>query len=178
MTGVTLTASLDDTQLRAAVMRLSGLAKHPRPLLRQIGMGLVAAADERFETQTAPDGTLWAPLLPAYAALKEQMRPSSDRILTRSGKLVRSLNYRVNGQEVSYGSAMIYAAIHQFGGTIEPKKCNALVFPLAIGKGGRVFLMHVRSVFIPARPYLGMGPAEVEAVELAVSIQMKKAWRG
>ena len=173
MTGVTLTVSLDDAALQGALKRLTGLMHSPGPLLRQIGMGLVRATDERFDQQTDPWGRAWAPLSPAYAALK-----TNTRILHERGGLVGSLTYHVADHEVAYGSNKVYAAIHQFGGTIKPKSGGALVFPLAIGAGGRVFLMHAHSVFIPARPYLGMGPAEVEAVELATQIQMAKVWRG
>jgi phage virion morphogenesis protein len=171
MTGVTLTAKLDDAALQGALKRLSGLMHDPGPLLRRIGAGLVIAAEERFQSQTDPWGRAWHPLTPAYAPLKTNIR-----ILTERGHLRGSMSYRVGAHEVSYGTPMIYGAIHQFGGTIKPKNAKALAFPLSFG--GVVHLVRAHSVFIPARPYLGMGPAEIEAVELATDIQVKKALRG
>ena len=171
MTGVTLTAKLDDAALQGALGRLLGLMHNPGPLLRQIGAGLVAAAEERFDRQTDPWGRAWAPLSPAYAPLK-----TNTRILTERGHLRGSLSYHVGAREVSYGSPMVYAAVHQFGGTIKPKNAKALVFAMSFG--GVAHLVHAHSVFIPARPYIGMGPAEIEAVELAAQIQMAKVWRG
>jgi len=167
MAGATLTATLDDKQLQATLQRLGALMKNPAPLLKQIGMGLVAAGGERFETQTDPFGRPWKALNPAYAAMK-----NNTRILTERGHLVGSLHFVVGAREAAYGSNMVYAAIHQFGGTIKPKNAAALVFRL----GSRLVKAH--SVFIPARPYLGMGHAEAEAVHLAVSIQLKKTWLG
>jgi phage virion morphogenesis protein len=167
MAGAALTATLDDTQVQAALRRVGALVRNPGPLLRQIGAGLVAAADARFSSQTDPWGRAWAPLSPAYAAMKR-----NTHILQESTALVRSLHFVVGDRQVAYGSNLIYAAIHQFGGTIKPKNARALVFRL----GDR--LVHAHSVFIPARAYLGIGPAEIEAIHLATQIQMTKVWRG
>jgi phage virion morphogenesis protein len=167
MTGSALTATLDDAQFYGALTRVEALMRTPGPLLRQIGAGLVAAADERFSKQTDPWGRAWAPLSPAYAAMKR-----NTRILTERGHLVASLHFVAGERQVAYGSNLVYAAIHLFGGTIKPKNAKALVFRL----GDR--LVHAHSVLIPARPYLGIGPAEIEAVGLATRIQMAKVWRG
>jgi phage gpG-like protein len=52
------------------------------------------------------------------------------------------------------GTNVIYAAIHQFGGTIRPKSKRALRFRM----GGRLFTLS--KVSIPARPFLGLTPAD------------------
>lgn len=167
MTGATLTAGLDDAALRAAVARVLKLMRDPAPLLRQIGAGIVDATHGRFASGTDPDGKPWAPLQPAYAALK-----TNSQILVERHGLYDSIHFRVDGHRVLIGSAKVYAAIHQFGGTIKPKNAKALVFML----GGRMVRAH--SVFIPARPYLGMGAADIEAVELATQMQLAKVLRG
>ena len=86
MAGATLTATLDDKQPVATLQRLGALMKNPAPLLRQIGMGLVAAAGERFETQTDPFGHPWKALNPAYAAMK---RNTASGVYTRSSFIVQ-----------------------------------------------------------------------------------------
>ena len=139
MAGAALTATLDDRQMQAALGRLAGLMRNPAPLLKQIGAGLVIAAGEHFESQTDPSGKAWAPLQPAYAAMK-----TNTRIQTERGHLVGSLHFVVDGRQVSYGSNMIYAAQRQFGGTIKPKTATALVFHI----GDR--LVHALLVFQPA----------------------------
>ena len=70
-----------------------------------------------------------------------------------SGRLAGSIVGRVEteGNEVVglVGTKVIYARIHEFGGTIRAKRAPFLVFKLADGTFRRV-----KSVTIPARPYL------------------------
>lgn len=87
----------------------------------------------------APDGSAWAPNL-------ENRRP----ILHRSGALARSIDYAVQGMQAIVGSGLIYAAIHQFGGTIRAKAAEFLSFRI----GNRHVL--AREVTMPARPYIGI----------------------
>jgi phage virion morphogenesis protein len=167
MTGAALTVSLDDKQLRRSLGRVAALAQRPEALLKRIGMGLAATSAERFETQTDPWGHPWAELSPAYAAIKTR----GGRILTASGMLHQSLHYVVSGRQVQVGSNLVYAAVHQFGATIKPKNAKALVFHLASG------LVHAHSVSVPARPYLGLGHADIEAVQDAVAFELRRALR-
>ena len=53
-----------------------------------------------------------------------------------------------NEVELHIGTNLVYAAIHEFGGVITPKKAKALSFEI----GGE--LIFAKSVHIPARPYL------------------------
>lgn len=172
MGGVTLSARLDDEAMRAAFGRVVGLMATPAPMLKQIGAGLVSAVQEHFQTQTDPWGRAWKPLNPAYAAFKR-----NTHILTESHHLVDSINFLLGAREVSVGSNLVYARIHLLGGKIVAKG-KPLTFPLAGGKGGRVFLIHAHSVFIPARPYLGLGAGEMEAIALAVRLHVRRALRG
>ncbi|NMC35298.1 MAG: HK97 gp10 family phage protein [Veillonellaceae bacterium] len=97
------------------------------------------------------------------------------------GHLRRSLTYRVHkagGVYAEVGTNVVYAAIHEFGGTIRPKRAKALAIPVGDMKGsprdhaglwlfkrpGRAPLLVDQSfnvqyvlkssVRIPARPYL------------------------
>ena len=60
------------------------------------------------------------------------------------------------------GTNKLYGAIHQFGGTIEPKAYPALVFRID-GK-----LCFARKVTIPARPYLGVSAEDRAEIPLLV----------
>ena len=66
-----------------------------------------------------------------------------------SGDLARSINYKVVGSRVVIGSNLPYARIHEYGGTIVPKKAKALVFKLPNGQWRRV-----AKVTIPERSFL------------------------
>ena len=78
--------------------------------------------------------------------------------LYRSGTLARSIDYSVSGDAAIVGSGLVYAAIHQFGGTIVPKKAKRLVFRL----GNRT--VFARKVTLPARPYLGLSATDREDI--------------
>ena len=67
-----------------------------------------------------------------------------------TGRLRQSIGYTVERQAAVavIGSNVIYAAIHEFGGTIRPKEKAALAFQI----DDRWVV--VQSVQMPARPYL------------------------
>lgn len=104
------------------------------------------------DLKTAPDGTLW----PANRA--------GTPTLYRSGALSRSIDYAVQGDRLIVGSGLIYAAIHQYGGTILPKRAGALVFKI----GDRT--VRAKRVRIPPRPYLGLSAGDgIELVEIVAA---------
>lgn len=76
--------------------------------------------------------------------------------LIDTGNLINSIQVRDvkesgQGAECTVGSAgVIYAAIHEFGGTILPKRAKMLSW-ISKRTGERIF---AKSVTIPARPYI------------------------
>lgn len=76
-------------------------------------------------------------------------RASSNKILHNSGDLRKSIDRYPTANSVAIGSNLIYARIHQFGGVIKPKNGKCLCIPVGGGK-----IIKVKSVTIPARPYL------------------------
>ena len=166
MTGALLTAELHAEQWFAALTRAQQALGRPEPLLRAIGTGLLAAAHRRFDTGVDPQGQPWAPLNPAYAAAK-----SNHLILVESG-LLRRLSMSTGAMSVQIGTNRVYGAIHQFGGTITAKSSKGLRFRI----GGQWVRAH--SVVMPARPYLGWGPAEQVVVEDAFAAVMGGALDG
>lgn len=60
-----------------------------------------------------------------------------------------SVSAKGNKAEVTVGTNVIYAAIHEFGGTIVARNAKALVFKTKDGIWHRV-----KSVTIPARPFM------------------------
>jgi len=147
MTGasLTLTTQVDDREVRRAFSRLQGVMDNTTPIMAAIGTGIVGSTHQRFITQTAPDGSPWAALNPEYAAGKR-----NSRILTESGRLRDSISSRPSRNAVAVGTNVIYAAIHQFGGTIKPKNASHLIFKI----NGRT--VGAKSVTIPDRPFLGI----------------------
>lgn len=126
----------------AALGRLAAAGVSMRVPMGDIAGHLADTTEDRFETGRDPLGVPWKPSQRALA--------TGDKTLVESGDLVGSIqpswgdDFAAAGSEAS-GGAAVYAAIHQFGGTIRPKAKKALAF------NGRV----VAQVVIPARPYVG-----------------------
>jgi phage virion morphogenesis protein len=162
MAGASFTVEFDDLQLQLAFRRLAAAAQDPEPLLDMLGAKLVESTVARFTTNEGPDGKPWAALNPAYAEIRR-----TGPILVQGAALRDSMTFRTGPRELVIGSPMIYAAIHQFGGKIVPKKARALRFNLGDGVGG-LKRVAVRSVVIPARPYLGISEQDrIDIVKVA-----------
>lgn len=149
MTGVTISITISDKAVSQAFQKLERAMADTTPVMDAIGTGLVGSTHQRFATSTDPDGQAWSALVPAYAEGKR-----NSRILTESGLLRDSIHSKAQRNEVRVGPHKVYAAIHQFGGTIKPKKGSHLRFRM----GDR--LIKAESVTIPARPYLGISSAD------------------
>ena len=154
MAGSFITISVEDAAARAMLNKLGQM--DTAPLMRRLGERIQAWTQDRFDAnqQQAPDGTPWAKLNPKYAQNKP--RHLQNRKLTLGGYLRKSIRWQLlDSQSVLVGTNVKYAAIHQFGGTIRPKKGKALAF------GGRF----VQSVTIPARPYLGISEQDNKEIQ-------------
>ncbi|MCL1960897.1 MAG: phage virion morphogenesis protein [Desulfovibrionaceae bacterium] len=112
MAGINITVNISALQpLQAKLRGLAGM--DTRALMPRLGEYLLRSTQERFKTETGPDGIHWAALKPKTLKYKKKNR---DKILTLSGALQsRWLHYEATAtQAVIYNNA-IYAATHQFG---------------------------------------------------------------
>ena len=176
MAGTHLTAAVEDAQARELLQRLGEPGTDD--LMPRLGEYLQASTQKRFKTQTGPDGAAWAPLQPRYARSKKY---NKDKVLTLRGYLRSGIHYQATGPaEVEVGSNTKYAAIHQLGGSIDmPERQATLRFR---SKAGRVLFAgkkHKRAaerkvsigahqVNIPARPFLGVSPADDKEIRAIV----------
>lgn len=150
---------------------LAGLAKlraglHARTgLLNTLGEYLVEITKQRIrDGGPAPNGTPWKPLQPLTLELKKN---KDHGILWDSGMLKDTLAFDLEGDNaVAIGSMMVYARIHQEGGTIKPKEGRKTLY--VPGRGFR------RSVTIPARPYLGVSVADRGVLERKVVLWLRR----
>jgi phage gpG-like protein len=151
---------IEDAQVQRYFAQLAARAESLRPLMADIGEHLAETTKQRFATSTAPDGSKWAAnaqsTLLAFAGAFSRSFDKKGRLTSggarrlsgkkpligESGRLGREINYRADDRSVTVGSAMVYAAIHQFG-----------------GQAGRA-----RSVNIPARPFLGLSTADASVL--------------
>lgn len=91
------------------------------PLLDAIGQQQEDSARRRItETKTSPDGEVWAPWSPRYAAT----RGPQHSLLRGTGALADSMTHEVNESDksVSVGSNLVYAGAHLFGSVRLPQR--------------------------------------------------------
>lgn len=168
MSGARITIDIQDREVRAALRDWRALGRNPMPMMRAVGTRLVSNTQDRFDAGTDPQGQAWAPLSAAYAGLKRG--PGVLREAGMRGGLQGSITFEVaaGGAEVAVGSNKIYAAIHQFGGTIRAKNAPFLRFRTVAGWAA------VRSVTIPARPFLGLSRTDEEDIFDAVESFLRR----
>jgi len=157
MAGIEMRHEIRDEQVAEMLGRMRRNVENLRPALLEIGEHLQGSVEERFRTETDPEGRPWEPL---SEFTKENKR--TDQILTESGGagLRGSIHYRAGRDFLEQGTNKIYAAIHQLGGTIKAKGGGAL----AIGRPGGAFAL-VKQVTMPARPYLGLSDSDRQVID-------------
>lgn len=153
MAGVQFTADLADLGIAEGFDHMADAAEDMTDLMDLIGSVLINGAIERIaSTNVAPDGTPWP----------KSFRATQDggKTLHDSGLLMRSITSAAAPREVTVGSNLIYAGVHQTGATIRPVAAKALAFTLADGTQ-----VVAGSVTIPARPYLGISEGEQATIQ-------------
>ena len=150
------TVQIDDAAVTAALAKLQAAGQDLSPILQAIGDDIMERAKQRFSSATGPDGAPWR--ANARSTIEAFIRAKggfAEKHLTKkgyidktvqrwamakrplqghSGDLARQFHVAVQGNAVTVGNSMVYAAMQQFGG----KKSK---FPKLWGD-------------IPARPFL------------------------
>ncbi|GEM44826.1 virion morphogenesis protein [Deinococcus cellulosilyticus NBRC 106333 = KACC 11606] len=145
--------------LQRELRRLStGQLEKPSKVIAE---GMVTSTKKRFGDQVDPDGKPWKPLSPvtikarlggskAYTK-KGQLRKAAARrvakmkILIVSAQLMNSIQWRVRGGEIAWGTNVKYARLHNFGSGPEHKSN------------------------VPARPFMGINQADQVLIEKTVT---------
>ena len=124
---------------RSAMRRIGKLLKEMgnlEPVFADFGEYMVNEIQERFDDESGPDGTGWDDLKPAT-----WRRKKIPKVLTETSRLRDSIAYKAERRRVRIGTNVVYAAIHQLGGTA--------------GRGAK----------IPARPFLGVNSRDLTELE-------------
>lgn len=149
-------------EVKAAFESLQAKLADLTPVFQDIGEAMLNVTRERFNSQTAPDGSTWAPLSPAYQAVKKQ---NVDKILTLHGRLRGTLDYQADKDQVRIGTPLIYGATHQFGA--------------AKGAFGRTrFGVPIPWGTIPARPFLGLSSDDEQELLDILNDHLSRAMQG
>jgi phage virion morphogenesis protein len=139
---------LDDREVLDYLHQLQQRTGDITPALGEIGEYLIKSTKERFGTGTAPDGTPWAKNSDLTLSRKEGTQP----LIGETKRLSTEFSYFIGNNELTFGSPLEYAAIHQFGvgqgesgrGSFKTRKGS---FPIPWGD-------------IPARPFIGISDSD------------------
>lgn len=134
------------------------------PLMDDIGAHVEMSTKERFDTNIAPDGTPWKP--------SRRAENEGGKTLLDSGHFRDSITRDVTGDSATIGTNIIYAAIHQFGGTIKAKNAKKLAFKTPFG------MAFLDEVTIPARPVFGLSAEDTQVIPEIVTDHYREAIHG
>lgn len=170
------TIEVHDQGVKNALMALAARVNNMDAVLQAVGDKMVERVKHRFDTSSGPDGVAWLPNKPATKKAKGGRPP-----LTDSGELRRQIYSSVSSAVLTVSASPEYAAIQQFGGTIEraagsinvrhrtDAKGELLRSSIMNGKGlifakhgknghkrfiEREFAVAAHTITIPARPYM------------------------
>lgn len=146
-----LSLEIDTKQINSLIDRAIKIGK-TGPLMDNLGRAMVSDIDMNFRRSQGPDGTPW-----------DSLKHRDGQPLRDTGRLQRSISYKASEDETEVGTNLKYAATHQFGATIKPKKGKFLVFPIR-GAGGQARYVFARQVIIPARPFIGLETRQVSKI--------------
>lgn len=152
---------IDDRQVQSALDRLIATGQSPREIMRDIAAYGESSTEKRFKDGVGPDGTPWKP--------SWRVQERGGKTLVGHGHLM-DINADSGDDFAEWGSNAIYAAIHQAGGEIRPKTAKSLFFKTPGGEGRRL-----KSVTIPARPYLGINEQDEENIIDIVNSHLQNA---
>lgn len=137
--------------------RLKGLDGVAAPFLKAVARRLKMSTQERFITETDPEGNAW-----------KKSNKTSGKTLTLGGLLRASIASFSDETKAVVGTNRIYAGIHQHGGQIIPKNADALRFKIN-GK-----FVTVKSVTMPKRSFLGVSEGDKEAIKNTLNAYLNK----
>ena len=148
-----------------AVANAAKKLANSKALMASVGEALVSGTIRRFNDEESPKGEKWEKSGRAIA--------EGGQTLSDTAHLRKSIDFAATPTKVMVGSNLLYARIHQLGGTIKPKKGKALKFK---GKNGQDIF--VSEVNMPARPYLGVSKADMDEVRETMAEFIKGAFKG
>lgn len=159
---------IDSKDVMSALERLAQAGQRMSPVMRAISTELLSQTEENFAAEGRPK----------WLGIKPRKGREGGKILQDTGQLAASISSSHDSTSATIGSNKVYAAIHQFGGTIQKAaqsrqvrhrtdaKGNLLRTEHFGGKGlvfakdkhkraiTRWFEVGAHNIDIPARPFL------------------------
>ena len=145
MAGDGVLFSWDDKEMQAMVAKSIGAIQDMTPVMKSFAEYMVNQTDDRFKSETAPDGSGWQKLADTTVVRKQKMK-KRDKILQQDGYL-RLVHPSSDKDSAGIYSDRIYGAIHNRGGMAGP------------GRKGK----------IPKREFLGFSEADIKEFQETIA---------
>lgn len=174
----------DITDFERGLGELISRIEHRQPLMREMAAAMHDAVEENFAQQGRP---AWAGWSPRYAKKR-----TGGKILQKSGRLAASISEYSDNDSATVGTNVVYARIHQEGGTINiPARSQRAYYKKnADGRIGNRFVKKSESdssrwntmgeykITMPARPFLHLTESDVEGMENTAAEYLKRVIDG
>lgn len=182
MVGTSISIEVESDEVVRAFGVLAALMSDLTPVMDAIGSAMEASVDRRFETGLGPYGIPW---LPSERAVEE-----NGMTLVESARLRNSISHLASATDVVVGTNVIYAGIHQFGGTIRREARTQTIYRRYDARTGEISRRFVKkgrsnfaqdvavgavSIAMPARPFLGFDDGDWIAVQEIVGNAITRA---
>lgn len=150
-------------EIEPALLRALNKIKNRAPLMRNISGIMLDEVYENFEQEGRP---AWRSLSEKTIKDRKSKGYWPGKILQRTGQLLKSITARYDNDSAQVGTNKNYAAIHQFGGTINQAARQNLFIHNRYKKGnkkgkfkkgtefGRGAEIKAHTIKVPARPFL------------------------
>ena len=132
-------------EIIAQLEKLAQGVENRAPLMRNISGTMYSAVMQNFA-----DGGR-----PSWLGIKYR----EGKPLVDTGTLRGSISEDSGNEHAMVGTNLIYAAIHNFGGTIRPRNAKALAIPTGNG------VAMVKQVTIPKREFMTLTPQDESDIE-------------
>ncbi|WP_175922085.1 phage virion morphogenesis protein [Burkholderia latens] len=185
---------IDDSRYAATMARVRALMQDASPVTALIAGLMADAVEENFAQQGRPK---WLGLSPKTLKRRRE-EAGTGKILQRSGRLASSITPAHDATTARVGTNVVYAAIHQFGGTIQRHPISGYV-RLRKGRDGMIMRQadhshlavfaknsHKRvkivkwtrsrgwTIKIPARPFFALTESDNIGIESEVSTYLRR----
>lgn len=185
---------IDDSRFEAIMARVRALMRDASSVTSLILESMWGAVEENFAQQGRPR---WLGLKPSTVK-RRRGEANSEKILTRSGHLASSFAKIHDATMARISTNVVYAAIHQFGGSIQRhpmsgfvrlrKDRNGMLLRQAdhphlavFAKSGHKRVKTVKwtrtqgwTIKIPARPFLVLTESDNVEIETDVSAYLRR----
>ncbi|MBU9377375.1 phage virion morphogenesis protein [Burkholderia multivorans] len=185
---------IDDSRYAATMARVRALMQDASPVTALIAGLMADSVEENFAQQGRPK---WLGLSPKTLKRRRE-EAGTGKILQRSGRLASSITPAHDAKTARVGTNVVYAAIHQFGGTIQRhpmsgyvrlrKDRNGMIMRQADHPHLAVFAKnsHKRvkivkwtrsqgwTIKIPARPFFALTESDNIGIESEVTTYLRR----